>query len=87
MLHKPSHDDRVRAARIRLANQRLPATAPLADVPIEVTPKLVRRVLRPAVARTEQREWQQRTQGGMKAFLRHARAVQNLPSFARSMRE
>lgn len=87
---RQSHDDQMRALRARLEGQSTPADKPVPDVPVQLTRSLVERAVKRSASASplpQQLAWQQRTNGSMKTFLRHARTFQDLPHFARRMRE
>jgi hypothetical protein len=77
-----SHDDQMRQARLR---QTVQLTRELVDAAIETSVKKAR--VMGLTPRPQQQSRIVNARGAMKAFLAHARTVQNLPSFAKRMRE
>lgn len=96
MQFKRTHDDQMRALRANPTNSEGLAST-VEDAPVQLTRELIDdaierskmiaavRLPKFTVARRAQRAAQ--AHGSMKAFLRTAAAFQNLPSFARRMRE
>jgi hypothetical protein len=93
----PNHDDQMRALRARLAPETPTAETGVLVSPVQLTRALVDEAIErsrakvavklPAFTATRRAERAAQAHGSMKLFLRNAAAFQNLPHFARRMRE
>jgi hypothetical protein len=85
MLHRPTHDDHVRAHRARVEDPPVQLTRELVDEAVAASAAKV--AANPPFRHGFESRYRALAAGSMKAFLAHARTIQKLPSFARRLRE